>query len=374
MKNLTMRVLALLLALCTMVCMTAPAYADQDYTCSGYEDCTANGSEIYIVTRDNAPIREKASNKGKIIARAEKGDLIAVKRVFWTARLTRWCEVQTDTGEPLYIYIGNCKPEVHSFITLYESGDTGYVSFCPICGVAEAVANGESASCDLTCVADQIAKGSFSDYNPSFAGILGQIITGELLSPIVDTRDLVGDILNGEPGWLIAMDLAAFLPVVGAVKYAADDITVIGKNADDLAELGLRHADDLVGAAKKIEKIHWGTWEDYAKVWVDGRAYAQIGDYRYTEHAVTAFQNPSFQTNWIKNGKGFVEHSRGIPPTYVNWMLTEGRELGTTRVVDRVLLENGAERITYCNGTLYAVVENDEIVVTIFERAYDLTK
>ena len=69
-----------------------------------------------------------------------------------------------------------------------------------------------------------------------------------------------------------------------------------------------------------------------------------------------------------------MEHSRGIPPTYVNWMLTEGRELGTTRVVDRVLLENGAERITYCNGTLYAVVENDEIVVTIFERAYDLTK
>lgn len=361
MKNTMKRMLALMLVLCTMVSMTIPTYAaENDYSCSDYTDCTANGSEIYIVTKDGCPIREEPHNKGKVYARAEKGQLLAVKRVFWTVKMTRWCELETDTGKSLYIHIDNCKPEVHSFITLLEN-DNGYVEYCAICGVAKAVADGESAMCDFTCVADQTLKGSFSDYNPSFASVLGQIIAGEVLGPFADGRDLVGDIMNGEPGWIIAMDLVAFFPIIGALKYS-DEIAILGKNGDEIA-FGARNAGNMANVGKKSEKIIWGMWDDYDKVWANGREYAQIGDYKYTEHAVSEFLNPSIQTNQIKD----VEHSRGVPPSYVNWMLTEGRELGTTRVVKEEI-KDGAKRITYANGSLWVSVENGDTVVTIITK------
>lgn len=361
MKNIMTRILALVLVLCTMMSMAVPAFAaGNDYTCSDYTDCTANGSKIYIITKDGCPIREEAHNKGKIVARAEKGQLVAVKRVFWTIKLTRWCEIETDSGKALYVHIDNVTPEVHSFITLFEN-DKGYIDYCAICGVAKAVASGETAMCDLTCVADQALKGSFSDYNPSFASVLGQIIAGEVLGPVADGRDLVGDIMNGEPGWIIAMDLVAFLPFIGALKYS-DDISILGKNGDEIA-FGARNAGNIASTGKKAEKIIWGMWDDYDKVLVNGREYAQIGNYKYTEHAVSEFLNPSIQTNQIKG----VEHSRGVPPSFVNWMLTEGRELGTTRVVKEEIMD-GAKRVTYANGSLWVSVENGDTVVTIITK------
>ena len=363
-KNIMTRMLALVLALCTITSMAVPIpafAAENDYSCSDYTDCTANGSEIYIVTKDGCPVREEPHNKGKIYARAEKGQLIAVKRVFWTVKMTRWCEIETDSGKSLYIHIDNVKPEVHSFITLL-SNENGSVEFCAICGVAKAVANGKSAVCDFTCVADQSLKGSFSDYNPTFAGVLGQIVAGELLGPVADGRDLVADLMNGESGWIIAMDLVAFFPLIGALKYS-DEVAILGKNGDELA-LGAKNAGNLAGAGKRSKQIFWGKWGDYDKVWVNGKEYAQIGDYKYTEHAVSEFLNPSIQTNQIKG----VEHSRGVPPSWVNWMLTEGRELGTTRVVKEEVID-GAKRVTYANGTLWVSVENGDTVVTIITKS-----
>lgn len=359
MKNsIILRMLAIIMVLCTMVNLAVPAFAaENDYTCSDYTDCTANGSEIYIITKDGCPIREEAHNKGKIVARAEAGQLIAVKRTFWTVKMTRWCQIETDSGKSLYVHIDNVEPEVHSFITLL-SNDNGSVEFCAICGVARAEADGKTAVCDFTCVADQTIRGSFSDYNPSFAGILGQIAAGELLGPIADGRDLVGDIMNGEPGWIIAMDLVAFLPIIGALKYS-DEIAVLGKNGDEIA-IGAKNVGNIAGASHRSKKIFWGMWEDYDKVLVNGKEYAQIGDFKYTEHAVSEFLNPSIQTNQI-NG---VEHSRGVLPSYVNWLLTEGRDLGVTRVVSEEI-RDGAKHTTYVNGTLKVIVMDDEIVKTI---------
>ena len=361
-KNIILRTLAIVMVLCTMGNLAVPAFAaENDYTCSDYTDCTANGSEIYIIVKDGCPIREEAHNKGKIVARAEAGQLIAVKRVFWTIKMTRWCEIETDSGKSLYVHIDNVEPEVHSFITLL-SNDNGSVEFCAICGVARAEADGKTAVCDFTCVADQTIRGSFSDYNPSFAGILGQIAAGEFLGPIADGRDLVGDIMNGEPSWIIAMDLVAFLPIIGALKYS-DEIAILGKNGDELA-IGAKNVGNIVGASHRSKKIFWGMWEDYDKVWVNGKEYAQIGDFKYTEHAVSEFLNPSIQTNQIRG----VEHSRGVPPSYVNWMLTEGRELGTTRVVKEEI-KDGIKRITYANGSLWVSVENGDTVVTIITKS-----
>lgn len=360
MKNFT-RVLTLMLALTMVIGMfTMPASAAaNDYSCSGYSDCTADGSQIYIITKD-CPIREEANNKGAVYAYAQKGQLIAVKRVFWTIKMTRWCEISTGNGKPLYIHIGNCEPEVHSFITLVEN-DNGSVEFCAICGVAKAIADGKTATCDFTCVADQAVFGSFSDYNPSFTSVLAQIAVGEFLGPIADGRDLVGDIMKGEPGWMIGMDLVAFIPIIGALKYA-DEIAIFGKHGDELT-VGARNMGNLASVGKYSKKIIWGLWDDYDKVLVNGIEYAQIGNYKYTRHAVEEFLNPSIQTNLIRG----VEHSRGVPPSFVNWILTEGRELGTTRVVKESIV-NGVKRVTYANGSLWVTVENGDTVITIFTK------
>lgn len=50
-ENIMKRMIAIVLVLCTMVSLSIPAFAaENDYTCSDYTDCTANGAEIYIIT------------------------------------------------------------------------------------------------------------------------------------------------------------------------------------------------------------------------------------------------------------------------------------------------------------------------------------
>ena len=183
----------------------------------------------------------------------------------------------------------------------------------------------------------------------------------EVLGPVSKMQAEYCKVAYGESAWIIAADIAALLPLIGAVKYA-DELSIIAKNSDELSN-GIKYSDEAASVAKRSNNIHWGKWEDYKKVRVNGKEYAQIGDYKYTEHAVSEFLNPSIQTNQIKG----VEHSRGVPPSYVNWILTEGRKLGTTKIVEERIV-NGAKRVTYANGTLCVSVENGDTVITIFTK------
>lgn len=323
--------------------MPLSVFADSsEYTCSSYEDCSADGCTPYVIVNDNCPIREEAHNGGAIRARGTAGQMIRVSDVFYTLKLARWCRIETDDpDDPLYIHIDNCVPHTtHSYITVMDT-DSGYIEFCQVCGLAKAVAGGEVATCDLTCVTDQVVLGSFSEYNPSFTSIAAQMIVGEIpgVGTVADARDLVGDIAKGEPAWVIGLDLAAFLPLVGMFKYG-DELGYIAKRVD---------APD----------IPWGKWNDYSKATINGTEYAEIGDFYYTKHAVDEFLNPSIETNQI-NG---IEHSRGVVPSYVNWVLTDGVRNGSTTIV-----ENGANRVKYCNGSLEVIVENGNIVVTIITK------
>ena len=248
------RIISFLLAAALLVgWIPAAAFAAEDgYSCDDYYDCTADGGDIYVVVKSGAPIRKEAHNKGEIYARAEEGQLLAVKRIFWNAkRLSRWCEIVTDNG-PLYIHVDNCEPHVHNYVTLVKN-EGGSIECCLTCGVAKAIADGEVAKCDLTCVLDQSVKGSFSDYNPSFAGILGQMIASELMGPIADGRDLVGDLMKGEPAWVIGMDLMAFLPLVGLLRYA-DEVSILGRTTKKVAKNG-KHLDELAFGGKSLEQF-----------------------------------------------------------------------------------------------------------------------
>lgn len=254
MNKYFIRFVSLILALVMVIGMVIPASA-ADYTCSDYIDCTEDGAEIYTIVKNNCPIRKEPHNKGKIVARGETGQLISVKRVFLTKKMSLWCEISLNNGSSLYIHIDNCKPHTHSFTTLVQT-DIGNVDYCSECGIAKAEAYGKTATCDLTCVADQTIKGSFSEYDPSFAGIIGQMIAGELTGPLADGRDLAGDILNGEPGWVIAMDMIAFLPIVGLAKYA-DEVVIFGKHTDDIARAA-KYGDEIVSAVSKTNSTKLG--------------------------------------------------------------------------------------------------------------------
>lgn len=361
MKKMMFRSVTLLLLVASLMTCCAPAACAADsYTCSAYTECTANGGEIYVITKDNCPIRKKPNNKGKVVARGTKGQLVSVNRVFWTAKFTRWCEINVvGSNEKYYIYTGNCEPHTtHSFVSIFDTAN-GTVEFCAVCGMATASAGGKTATCDLTCVADQATKGSFSTYDASFTSVAAQVVVGEIpfVGTAADVRDLIGDILNGEEAWVIGLDCVGLIPLVGALKYS-DELASVGKHADELATVG-KHADD----------IPWGFWSDYKKVKVGGKEYAQIGDYYYTKHVVDEFLNPSVETNWVKrvdpvSGKiSYVEHSRGIPPVYINYILTEGVANGTTKAV-----AEGANRVKYTSGSLSVVVENGNTVVTVFSK------
>lgn len=332
------------------------------YTCSSYAECTSDDSEIYIITKENAPIRKEPNNKGEIVARAQKGQLISVKRVFWTLKLARWCEINViGSNDTLYVHIDNCSPHTsHSFINLYST-QNGTIDFCAVCGLAFAEAK-DSASCNLVCVADHAVKGSFSSEADSFASVAAQVLVGEIpwVGTAADLRDVIGDIMVGESGLVIAADMVAFIPLIGALKFT-DDVAMVAK-----------HTDELAAAAKKADIIPWGKWDDYAKVTRNGNEYAEIGDFYYTRHAVDEFLNPSIETNQISkisdSGKtSWVEHSRGVPPTYANWVLTEGVENGTT-MVSAPYIKNGATRQDFTNGTLKIVVEGGDTVVTIITK------
>lgn len=151
------------------------------------------------------------------------------------------------------------------------------------------------------------------------------------------------------------------------MKYT-DEIGLLTKNADEIVS-ATKHGETITDTSKYIP---WGKWEDYKKVVVNGEECAQIGDFYYRKHAVEEFLNPSIETNLQvainPNGKkSWVEHSRGVPPSYVDWMLTEGVENGTT-IIGQPYIRNGGTHVKYTNGSLEVVLREGKIVYTIFTK------
>jgi RHS repeat-associated protein len=94
----------------------------------------------------------------------------------------------------------------------------------------------------------------------------------------------------------------------------------------------------------------WGFWDDYPKVTVNGTEYADVGGRLYTQHAVDRM---------IPRGFG---GGRSISPTYVEEVLTSD-----LTVVKPVTGPLGQPRLSYVNGSVEVITEND-IVVTIITR------
>ncbi|MFQ6312924.1 LysM peptidoglycan-binding domain-containing protein [Lysobacter capsici] len=142
----------------------------------------------------------------------------------------------------------------------------------------------------------------------------------------------------------------------------------LNANSDNVLEPNSNHPVRLP------ERLVWARWNDYDKVKINGREYAQIGDRLYTEHAVNRMQPSGARYNGghMEKGSGqFVygrdprtarDVGRSMSPNYVDEVIRTGNKTVDISVVNGVKVE----RAIYWSGTTQVVTEqNGKIVVTV---------
>ena len=103
-------------------------------------------------------------------------------------------------------------------------------------------------------------------------------------------------------------------------------------------------------------KIPWGFWDDYAKVAVNGREYAQVGNRLYTRHAVDRMTPSGYGTAaGARHGDGL---GRSISPNFIEDVITTGQR--TDVVAD------GVTRSIFRSGSVEVVTEGaGRIVISV---------
>jgi hypothetical protein len=110
---------------------------------------------------------------------------------------------------------------------------------------------------------------------------------------------------------------------------------------------GLGAATVSASGGSRAGRLLWGAWDDYAKVTVGGREYAQIGERLYTRHAVERMMP-----------RGLTTEGRSISPNFVEDVLRRG---SSKRVV-----VHGVERQIFRSGSVEVVTEQEgRLVVTV---------
>ncbi len=111
----------------------------------------------------------------------------------------------------------------------------------------------------ITRSLEMIFLGNFSD-EVTGLGVFGSVVLGLFgLDFPMDVRDLVADLtVNFDPGskewWCsIGLDLLAFVPVIGALKYA-DEAALLAKYADDVSAVA-KYSDEANGILKNTPEI-----------------------------------------------------------------------------------------------------------------------
>ena len=158
-------------------------------------------------------------------------------------------------------------------------------------------------------------------------------------SILIPGYDLYRCNIEGDCGW------GDWVLGVGEVAVAATGIGYVGRTILKGAAKGAKAAD-------AAEKIPWGFWGDYAKVTVDGRTYAKVGNRLYTRHAVDRMA-PSGLGRAAGGSKG-----RSISPNLMEDVITTGQ-----RTDDQV---DGVTRSIFRSGSVEVVTENaDQTVITV---------
>ncbi|HXL19232.1 MAG TPA: hypothetical protein VN961_17090, partial [Streptosporangiaceae bacterium] len=142
-----------------------------------------------------------------------------------------------------------------------------------------------------------------------------------------------------------------------AAEAAARDAAAAAARA--AARQAATSAGDRIAASAAGDagaaRATWGSWNDYSKVTIGGRQYADINGTLYSRHAVERM-GPS----GLGNAAGGVA-GRSISPNFVQDVLDNPDS------VTPVKGPNGEPRLSYVSGSVQVITENG-IVVTIITR------
>ncbi len=144
-----------------------------------------------------------------------------------------------------------------------------------------------------------------------------------------------------------------FIPVVGPLAKA--------KKVDKV-----RKAEKSADSTKPLNKIFWGSWDDYPKVIVNGQEYAVIGGRHYSHHAVNRLQPGRRRHSTIDGPSGHSEiniagdwpdYGRSISPTFVEDVIQNTKPITQS---------NG--NLSYTSGTLQVITNTEGAVITVVTK------
>jgi hypothetical protein len=116
-------------------------------------------------------------------------------------------------------------------------------------------------------------------------------------------------------------------------------------------------------------KLHWNTWQNLPKSKINNLTVAKIGDFYYTEHAITrmlpvGLGNPASHTAYGLNTIVSKRYNRGIPTLFVDEVAKNGvinHLAKTTMPVVEKKLGNVAIRIDLNTNIIYSVLIKSDI-------------
>lgn len=209
----------------------------------------------FIVKKNYCAARTTPSEKGKIVNRLHAGEFL-YGEVVKNNHNNEWLKYYDSVKrEYYYVYLGNLtKHDTHTWYAI-EDNDTGWYGYCECGFVHFEYYNNPDASFDFDIVEvfKQIALGNYSD-SFSFSAVVASIALGFTpVGTLMDFRDLTADVVQCAKGSCnvtsLALDMAAFLPLMDVAKYA-DNLRVV-KQLDDV--------DDMyVATYKELRKIYKG--------------------------------------------------------------------------------------------------------------------
>ncbi len=107
-------------------------------------------------------------------------------------------------------------------------------------------------------------------------------------------------------------------------------------------------------------RIPWTSFDDYPKVTINGRQYADVGGRPYTQHGVDRLQPSGLGSSAAPGGA--LGPGRSISPNYVDDVLTS-----SYTVRKPVTGPLGEARVSHVSGTVEVITEGD-IVITVITR------
>ena len=118
-----------------------------------------------------------------------------------------------------------------------------------------------------------------------------------------------------------------------------------------------QHAERMYETSRHVEKVRWGMWSDLPKLIENGQEYAQIGNRKYTRHAIDRMTPVNFGVA----ANGF--QGRGVTTMVVESTINLGELVNTQQ------LPNGILREVWKMGSVEVITENSKsIVVTVMRR------